>query len=299
LYRVYTSDNQGQNGPNGCWAAKHVPEGTAYSIEEFKTAFSNHLSRQAVHSPFISVATSLAIILSKAYDAAKKLTDRGIDGLAYTYILVIDAAEIDTPVYHAGYHLQELRNEHLCPIASRFYRGKFERLVWQAIRGQAIIKQVSLIDIEAFYSSSEMFAPKILRLDAFRAPASAFNDQWQLVRASATKAKLGSSTVKLGNESCLGLSKFIVFLGLTLKTVTDKEVLYCSLYYLVMGWRLEMTPEDSALAFDYWCFYGAVSHAGDDGDGFYETAAFALPHLRDGWLSGVADAMEWNRKNKA
>jgi len=49
---------------------------------------------------------------------------------------------------------------------------------------------------------------------------------------------LHSKTVKLGNEFCLSLSKFIVFW--TLKTVIEPEVLCCAIYYPFLKAGIEL-----------------------------------------------------------
>ena len=297
FYRVYCPMSQGENGAHGCWAANRFRGSTPSSEQEFSDALAKHVARELVPSPFVSVGTCPTWILRKGYEKAQKLQSNGVSGFDQVNILIINALEIVTPVYHVGYHLQRLRNSRRCPRAARWYRGKFERLVWQAIPAKAIIKMISLADIEAYHFRSEIFAEKILRLDSFRSGVDPFTSDFGLVSASASKKMLNSRAVQLGNESCLGLSKLIVFLGLTPKTVIEPEVLHCALYYVVLYWRLELSPDDSTDAFDQWVFYGARAHGGDD-DGFYQRAAAAIVDLRDAWVNGIAEAIKWNRENR-
>jgi hypothetical protein len=227
---------------------------------------------------------------------AHKLQSNGVSGLDQVHILVINAQEIVTPIYHVGFHLQRLRNSRTSPMAARFYYGKFERLVWQHVPAKAIVKRISLADIEAYHSRSEMFAERILRLDAFRTGVNPFTSDFRAVSGSASRTVLHSRTVNLGNESCLGLSEFIVFLGLTPKTVFEPEVLHCAVYYVVLCWNLDLTTDHSTKAFHHWLFFGAMAHHGED-DSFYQIVAAAIDDLQDAWVNGVAEAIKWNREN--
>ena len=162
---------------------------------------------------------------------------------------------------------------------------------------KAIIKLLSLADIEAHRSNCEIFAGKIPRLHRFRTGLDPHTDTMDSLKALPQKKLLNSTVTKLGSEFCLSLSKWIVFLGLTPKTVTDPKLLYCAIYWVVSGWVLELNEKDSIEAFDYWCFCGARSD-GWEHDGFYQRAQAVIPDLRDAWVAGVVDAMKARRREE-
>jgi hypothetical protein len=296
LFRAHCPSSQGDNSPEGFWAAKASMDSIPSSGKEMLDAIAAHVGRKKIPTPFISTTPSLTWALSKAYQMA----DRSKTGMAHAmediFISIIDPAEIDNPIYNVDYQLYQLsKSPQGCPIGAMWYRGRWEKLVWQHIPKGAIIKRLSLADIEAYHSESEIFAGKILQLHCFRTWLDPQTGKMDSPKALRSKTLLNSTVTKLGNESCLGLSKWIVFLGLTPKTVTNPRVLYCAVYWVVAGWRLELGIEDTIEAFDHWCFYGARNHRGED-EGFYQRAQTAIPDLHDAWVTGALDGMKQHKR---
>jgi hypothetical protein len=262
-------------------------------------AIAAHVGRKKIPTPLISTTPSVTWAFSKAYQMADRSRTDAPHALKDIFIAVINPDEIDNPIYNVDYQLYQLsRTPQGCPSEARGYGGRWERLVWGHVPKKAIIKVLSLADVEAYHSNSEIFAGKIPRLDCFRTgidPHTVTTDS--LIKALPQKKLLNSTVTKLGNEFCLGLSKWIVFLGLTPKTVTNPQRLYCAVYWVVSGWVLELNEKDSIEAFDHWCFYGARSHRWED-EGFYERAQAAIPDLHDAWVAGEVDAMRARRREE-
>ncbi|EME38892.1 hypothetical protein DOTSEDRAFT_75563 [Dothistroma septosporum NZE10] len=118
----------------------------------------DHINRNEVPTPFISVSTALWWILRLALKDAQ-------NGISNGMISVIDTTRLDrcaifyAPPYHA-----QTKKKFVYRDGAQRYPGTHEHLVWREIPGEAIVKTLKVSDILRFASADPIIA-QVLSFD--------------------------------------------------------------------------------------------------------------------------------------
>lgn len=165
VFRCYDHNSAGINTPS-YFRAGHFPN-TRRSIyrpprqesNRFETYFENHMSPEALGSPFVSVASSLLSVLKKAFQKSSKAVNTtdttATSATSDIHITVINGPALASTAYHAGTIAARLKRRGF--LRKMTYKASCEWLVWGEIPPSAIIHDISFVDFLRLCNTSPIF----------------------------------------------------------------------------------------------------------------------------------------------
>lgn len=189
----------------------------------------NHINRNPVSSPFISVSISLFWVIREAL----KRQTRGNQGVRVV-IINAEVADTTTRAYFVPPYTSELRNKGVFTKGAQRYRGSHEFVLWSHITKDAILCDISIEELQARVMRLPELA-SAMRLDLIgKANVAKEKIQMQL------KALACPLTISLTTE----LAKLLMALGVNASAPPAMITKLVSDFRL--GWQLDIQRDSSA-----------------------------------------------------
>jgi len=282
FYRVYDENSHGVNDSNGFVASQCVytqggyPPAPEASSPLMYMYLENHINRNPVSTPFISVSVDPRWVIRMAFKSSSK-------GSKYPRIAIIDAAkaaEGDKAFFVPPYH-KELKNKQIFTEGAWRYSGSHEWVIWADIPKSAIIYDVAIQDLQAKVENLPAVS-QALRFDILSTT--------QKISNTNLMAYLKEQQAPLSSSLTAGFAQLLLKLGVD--ATAPEKVIRKLVSDLIQGWQIGIKADSNgrwrrlAGLFAYELTEGMDTA---DAEGRLEVVERAFLH---GLASGMGD-MNW------
>jgi hypothetical protein len=282
LFRAFSPKSAGVNSPEGFRAHDFSDEGTIdmrlptppdVENSHFLYRMATHYRRSTVGSPVISTTCSLPWAIHKAYLAC---VDEPQQEPETVKISVIDVASLNSQsrVYVGRDLYSRLKSiKGAVPHTSRRYKSSAEYPIWGVIDAEAVIKTISLHDLQVA-SSTCPSTQKLLRLDYFTSA----------VKLLDVLQKFKAQPIDLDTTTIIGFINIIGLFGVS--PISPPYIISYFANSIIDGWLIDIQHEDIIEeTFHYWLFkcYSVEERLAPEG---LDLEA-ALNAFREGITSGL------------